>query len=90
MGEVALVGKVSAVMPAQRFDDPFADRQRSQRMTETRVFGARKRQVREPKLSQTSKPLHRFGGKQRHLGIIEFNEIVDRIEYALDVVMGSV
>jgi len=75
--------KVAVVVTPQRLEHAVAGRERAQCVGEARVLGRRKGEVREPDLAQPAQPLQRRAVDQGHLGIVELDEVVDRIEDAL-------
>ena len=60
-----------------------ADRERAQRVRETRMFGRGKGEIRQPQLAQPAQALHDRKIEQPRLGGGELDKVMDRVENAL-------
>ena len=80
--EVGVVREILRRVAPQGGEDAFAGRERTERVAETRVFGRRIGHVRQAELAQPPQTLHRPHPEQGGFTVVEFDEVVDRIEDA--------
>jgi len=81
--EVGRAAEALGVAPMQEIERPIAGRERSQRVPEAGVLGGWESEVREAELAQPPQALHGRRVQQRDFRIVEFDEVMDRIENPL-------
>ncbi len=87
--KVSFVGEEFRRVLPQRRKDALADRQRTERVRETRMLGGWKREIRKPELPQPAQALKRDQADEPHLAVVELDEPVNRIEDPLQTCVVS-
>ena len=77
---IGIVCEIAAVVTAQGFEDTVADRKRSERVPEARMFRGGKGEIGKAELAKPTQALQRLGIDEREFGVVEFDEAMDRVE----------
>ena len=81
--EFRVVFEIVAAVDAERCQNPFADRECAEHVSESGVFGCGKGEVGEPELPQASEALDGRRIQEGDFGVVERDESMDRVEDAL-------
>lgn len=80
---VFVVCKELRTVPGQFIKGASSHRECAERVGETRMLRGGECEIREAELTQAAQALHRGEVEQTRLGRIEFDEVMNRIEYSL-------
>ena len=81
--DLASIAEEVAPVAHELLERARADRERAQRVRETRMLGRGKGKIRQPQLAQPAQALHDRKIEEPRLGAGELDKMVNRVENAL-------